>query len=104
MSRFWLTYFDPSDRPAGVLILDSWSVTQARFYSAVKGLDQGAQFREGQKFDEASAALIPDSEIGRILSLDEATKLIRMLEREIPKRAAAASVKRRGSVRTRARR
>ena len=91
MSRFWLTYFDPSDRPAGVLILDSWSVTQARFYAAVKGLDQGAQFREGQKFDEASAAPIPDSEIGRILSLDEATKLIRKLEREIPKRAAAAS-------------
>ena len=57
----------------------------------MKGLDQGAQFHEGQKFDEASAALIPDSEIGRILSLDEATKLIRKLEREIPKRAAAAS-------------
>jgi hypothetical protein len=47
---------------------------------------------------------VPSSAIGRMLSLEEAGKIIRRLERGIPKRAAAASVSRRGSVRTRIRR
>jgi hypothetical protein len=37
---------------------------------------------------------VPARAIGRLLDQDEAAKLIRRLERGIPKRAAAASVKR----------
>jgi len=42
--------------------------------------------------------------IGRMLSLKEASKVIQRIERGIPKKAAATSVRRRGSVRTKTRR
>jgi hypothetical protein len=59
-------------------------------------------FCDGHELDGATAAVIPPDAIGRMLSLEEASKIIRKLERGIPKRAAAASVKRRASVRRRA--
>jgi Transcriptional regulatory protein, C terminal len=43
---------------------------------------------------KATAALVPDTAIGRMLSQHEAANLIRRLERGIPKRPAAASVRR----------
>jgi hypothetical protein len=67
-------------------------------------LDQGAAFCEGHELDEASAALIPPDEIGRMLSLDEAAKVTQRIERGIPKKPATASVRRRGMVKTRKRR
>ena len=42
-----------------------------------------------------SATLVPPSAIGRMLSLDEASKIIRTFDRWIPKRAAVSG---RGSV------
>jgi hypothetical protein len=52
----------------------------------------------------AQCSLVSANAVGRMLSLGEAGKIICRLERAIPKLAAAASVKRRGSVRTRAQR
>ena len=49
---------------------------------------------EGHELDEAAAALVPETAIGRMLSTEEAAKLIRRPERGIPKRPAAASVRR----------
>jgi hypothetical protein len=87
MSRFWLTYGDLSGRrPLGVLILDSWSLAGARSRAAVEDLDQGTRFCEGHELDGDSATLVTPGEIGRMLSLEEAGKIIRRLERWIPTR------------------
>jgi hypothetical protein len=50
--------------------------------------------RPCHELDEATAALVPDTAIGRLLDQDKAAKLIRRLERGIPKRPAVASVRR----------
>jgi hypothetical protein len=104
MSRIWFTYCDLSGRLLGVLILDSPSLLKARERAAVLGTSAGSPYCEGYELDRESADLIPIEVIGRMLKPEEVRNLIRKLERGIPKRAAAASVRRRGSVRTRAKR
>jgi hypothetical protein len=99
--RFWLTY-NQGGRLLGVVIVDSADLIQARLKAAVAGADQGAQFCEGHKLDHATAALLPDTAIGRMLSPDEAARLVRKIERQIPKRPPAPSVKWRAATRKQA--
>jgi hypothetical protein len=62
------------------------------FRASVEGTDQSATFCEGHELDRDSTALVPATAIGRMLNQDEAAKLIKRIERGIPKRPAAASV------------
>jgi hypothetical protein len=69
VSHFWLTYCKPTGRqPFGVIILKSSHLMSARMRAAVKGMDQGADFAEGHQLDPETAALVPASAIGRMLS------------------------------------
>ena len=85
------------------MILDSPSLIEARLGALIDGTDRNAQLCEGHELDDKSAALVPAEAIGRMLSLEESGKIIRKIERGVPKRAAAASMTRWGSVRRRER-
>jgi hypothetical protein len=87
-----------ASRPdASFLASSSWDsshLLQARTRADVECIDQGADFAEGHELDPETAALLPATAMDRTLGQEEAAKLIRRFERGIPKRAAAASVKR----------
>jgi hypothetical protein len=94
VSRFWLTYRDLAGRLTGVVILDSPRLLLAGLQVMSEGLDRGMTFREGHELDGDAASLIAPDLMGRMLSREETAQLIHRLEQVIPKRPAAASVRR----------
>jgi hypothetical protein len=100
-SVFWLTYCDPSGHVLGVAIQDSGSLVHARLRAAISEADRGARLCQGHELDPVTAKLVPAAAIGRMLKPNEATKLLRKIESQIPKRPPAASVKRRQATRKR---
>jgi hypothetical protein len=44
---FWLTYRHPDGRAAGVVVVDSPDLLQARFKAAVHGFDRGLDSSQG---------------------------------------------------------
>jgi hypothetical protein len=49
--------------------------------AGVKGLDGGADFADGHRLDPERAAKVPAKEIGRMLTLPQARRLLGRLER-----------------------
>jgi hypothetical protein len=76
------------------------AVTRAR--AAVEHIGRGADLMEGHQLEKGTKNLVPATAIGRVLTPEEAAKLVRRLERGIPKRPAGASVNRRSAARKRA--
>jgi hypothetical protein len=83
VSRFWLTYRRKyGSRLLGVIIIDSTSIVQARMDAAADGTDEGREFVEGIEMELAHATLVPNTAIGRMLKVDEAEKLLQLIERQ----------------------
>ena len=78
MPLFWLNHRDPEGRPAGVVVLESSALIQARMKAAVLGRDPGLEC-EGHQLDEASATQIPKEMIARLLDDGDLRRLQRMI-------------------------
>ena len=81
---YWWRYVRAGE--TRVVILDGWSVAHARMRAA--GLEPGV-YASGCRIDAATAAYIPESVIGRVLSRQEALALL------VPKKPPAPSLTRR---------
>jgi hypothetical protein len=88
----WLTY-TAGDRPVGVVITDAPDLLQARFRAAVHGFDEGKTFGEGHELGPEHDDLVPERMRDRMLSLADASRLIRRLPHATPKRPPAPSVR-----------
>jgi hypothetical protein len=82
MPHFWMTYRD-SGRLVGVVIMEAPSLIQAGL-KAIRGVGAGATFAEGHELSTDQAALVPAAKIGRMLSADEAERLLTKLEARKP--------------------
>jgi hypothetical protein len=71
------------------VILLTGTILMARLKAAAAGMDRDAQYRRGHKLDSATAKLLPDTAIGRLLGPDEVSKLLRKVERRIAKQPKA---------------
>jgi hypothetical protein len=58
------------------MIVKSASLIHALLRAALEEADAGVEFAEGQELDENMAGLVPTKSIGRMLSIEEAGKLL----------------------------
>ena len=72
---WWLTFLN-----GGVVIIEASSLIHARSLAAAHGLGRVVHFAEGHFISPASAALIPDAFVGRMLSAIEARRLLDRME------------------------
>jgi hypothetical protein len=89
MPYFWLTY--GSAGGLIVVIMEAPSVLQARMNAAVQSIAAGAPFAEGHELSARLMALVPPTQVGRMLSGAEAGELSRLDARHRPAAKATAS-------------
>jgi hypothetical protein len=92
MSRFWLTYRQ-SGRLAGIAIIDANSLPSARKRAATK-TGRRIRFASCTELLMEFAKLVPPTAIGRMLTPNDAAKLIRRFERGILRWQASSSMHR----------
>jgi len=79
MALWWLTYRRSSEF-AGVAIIEAASLIHARMRAALDGLDAGLQFAEGHKLDAKMTAALKPAEIGRMLTITTARRILKRFE------------------------
>jgi hypothetical protein len=77
-----MTYRD-SGRLVGVVIMEAPSLVRAGL-KAIRGVGAGATFADGHELSTDQAALVPTGNIGRMLSADEAERLLTKLKARKP--------------------
>jgi hypothetical protein len=97
MSLFWLAY--RQGETTCVLIQPAGDLVMARLKASLQtpGLDE--HFVSGLALERDHQ--VPADMIGRLLSQEEAHQVVKLLERAIPKKRAAASVRRGAGLRKR---
>jgi hypothetical protein len=83
---------------AGVVVVDSPDLLQARFKAAVHGFYRGLDFEAGHQLDPEGLGRIPANIMGRLLDDGDLRKLHRML---LKKKPPAPSVRRRTAAKRR---
>jgi hypothetical protein len=76
MPHFLLTFGDARRSPVGVVIIEAPSMFQARMTAVVRRFAPGVPFGEGLEVSAKMMASIPPEQIGRMLSGEEASRLI----------------------------
>jgi hypothetical protein len=76
MPKFLLTFGDARRSPVGVVIIEAPSMFQARMTAVVRRFAPGVPFGEGLEVSAKMMASIPPEQIGRMLSGEEASRLI----------------------------
>jgi hypothetical protein len=79
MSHFLLTFGDPSQPPFAAAIIEAPSMAQARMTAVVRRMASDLPFGEGIKLNDKMTPSIAPNQIGRILSGDDAIRLILQL-------------------------
>ena len=64
------------------MIIEAGALLEARMLAAIDGLDQLADFSEGYELSAQHAAMVSANLIGRMLSPDEASRLMAWIESE----------------------
>jgi hypothetical protein len=79
----WLFYRENEGR-GGVIILEASSTMEARLHAIQAGLETGVTFVRGHVLAAAMSVLVAPGEIGRLLPLDEAERIIERFEGGAP--------------------
>lgn len=90
---WWLCY-QRSGRPYCVVIVEGSSLPAARMRATFDGLGAGGIFSEGHRLDAHCASVLTPTDIGRMLSPQEAAALLDRFDGE-QKKPPAPSLKRR---------
>jgi hypothetical protein len=79
MALWWLSY-RTGYQPMGAAIIEARSLEHARMLAAIAGFDAGVTLTKGHALDHGQAAMVAQSEIGRLLLLDEAVQVRTRIE------------------------
>jgi hypothetical protein len=76
---WWLTYLRYG-KMVGVVVIEAPSLVDARMRAALEAVEASVDFAEGQEIDAARSALVPAEQLERLLSIDEANRLLKWLD------------------------
>jgi hypothetical protein len=76
---WWLTYLR-SGKAVGVVVIEAPSLIDARMRAALEAVEAGINFAEGYELDAARSALVPEEQLERLLSIEEANELLKRLD------------------------
>jgi hypothetical protein len=76
MSHFLLTFSHARQPVVGIVMIEASSMDQARMTAVLRRFALGVPFSEGLKLSAKLVASIPPEQIGRMLSGDEASRLL----------------------------